>query len=287
MTSTPEQRLARRLQLQRALLGSVGGLLLLFLALPVLGLIAGTSWADFRAGLAHPLVWPALRLSLLTTLVSLLVTVALGTPLSWTLAYTRGRWARAAETLVQLPIVIPPAVAGIAMLLAFGRRGLLAGWLYPQGWSVTFTTSAVVLAQIFVSAPFFVQATVSAFRRIEPNLLIVARTFGASPGRVFLRVGLPLAAPGLAAGAALSWARALGEFGATLMFAGNLEGRTQTLPLAIYTALEADLRAAQALSIVLMAVALALLLGVRAALGSAPSRAARPSPSAAVPAGER
>jgi len=285
VTSTGEQRLARRQQLQRALLGAVGGLLLLFLALPVLGLVAGTSWADFRAGLAHPLVWPALRLSLLTTLVSLVVTVALGTPLSWTLAHTRGRWARAAETLVQLPIVIPPAVAGIAMLLAFGRRGLLAGWLYPEGWSVTFTTSAVVLAQIFVSAPFFVQAAVSAFRRIEPNLLIVARTFGASPWRVFLRVGLPLAAPGLAAGAILSWARALGEFGATLMFAGNLEGRTQTLPLAIYTALEADLRAAQALSIVLMAVAVALLLGVRAALGTAPSRAVSSSRAVSVPAG--
>ena len=287
MTSVPEQRLARRQQLQRAVLGGIGGLLLAFLSVPVLGLIAGTSWADFRAGLAHPLVWPALRLSLLTTLVSLLVTVALGTPLSWTLALSERRWARAAETLVQLPIVIPPAVAGIAMLLAFGRRGMLAGWLYPAGWSVTFTTSAVVLAQIFVSAPFFVQAAVSAFRRVEPILLIVARTLGASPWRVFLRVALPLAAPGLAAGAALSWARALGEFGATLMFAGNLEGRTQTLPLAIYTALEADLRAAQALSIVLMAVALALLLGVRAALGSAPFRAASPSPSAAVPAGER
>lgn len=276
MTSGPEQRLARRQRFERALLGGLGGLLLAFLAVPVLGLLTGTSWADFCAGLAHPLVWPALRLSLLTTLVSLSVTVVLGTPLSWTLAHAERRWGRAAETLVQLPIVIPPAVAGIALLLAFGRRGILAGWLYPEGWSVTFTTAAVVLAQIFVSAPFFVQAAVSAFRRIEPNLLIVARTFGASPWRVFLRVALPLAAPGLAAGALLSWARALGEFGATLMFAGNLEGRTQTLPLAIYTALEADLRVAQALSLVLMVVAVVLLLGVRAALGApAPGGAAR------------
>jgi molybdate transport system permease protein len=287
VTSAPDHRLARRQRLQRAAFGAVGGLLLAFLALPVLGLIAGTSWADFRAGLVHPLVWPALRLSLLTTLVSLGVTLALGTPLGWTLAHTERRWARAAETLVQLPIVIPPAVAGIAMLLAFGRRGMLAGWLYPVGWSVTFTTSAVVLAQIFVSAPFYVHAAVSAFRRIEPNLLIVARTFGASPWRVFLRVALPLAAPGLAAGAILSWARALGEFGATLMFAGNLEGRTQTLPLAIYTALEADLRVAQALSIVLIVVAVALLLGVRVALGAAPSRAANSSRAVSAPAGER
>src|SRR5262249_18504498 len=152
------------------------------------------------------------------------------------------RGARAIETVLQLPIVIPPAVAGIALLLAFGRRSLLAA-LYPGGWSLTFTTTAVVLAQIFVSAPFFVQAALSAFRRIDPNLVLVARSFGAQPLRVFARVWLPLAAPGLLAGAILSWARALGEFGATLMFAGNLEGRTQTLPLAIYTAMEADLRA--------------------------------------------
>jgi molybdate transport system permease protein len=174
--------------------------------------------------------------------------------------------------MVQLPIVIPPAVAGVAMLLAFGRRGLLAGWLYPEGWSVTFTTMAVVMAEVFVSAPFFVQAGTSAFRRIDVKLVIVAKTFGASPLRVFFRVALPLAAPGLIAGAIMSWARSLGEFGATLMFAGNLQGKTQTLPLAIYTALESDLRAAQALSIVLVSVAFALLLGVRAALRSSDER---------------
>lgn len=167
---------------------------------------------------------------------------------------------------MQLPIVVPPAVAGVAMLLAFGRRGLLAGWLYPEGWSVTFTTTAVVMAEVFVSAPFFVQAATSAFRRIDPKLVIVARTFGASPLRVFFRIAVPLASPGLVAGAAMGWARSLGEFGATLMFAGNLEGRTQTLPLAIYTALESDMRAAQALSIVLVVVAFALLVLVRATL---------------------
>jgi molybdate transport system permease protein len=129
------------------------------------------------------------------------------------------------------------------------------------------------MAEVFVAAPFFVQAATSAFRRVEDKLLVVARTFGASPLRVFLRVGLPLAAPGLTAGAALSWARALGEFGATLMFAGNLEGRTQTLPLAIYTALESDIRAAQALSIVLVVVAFALLLAVRALLWRTAERA--------------
>jgi molybdate transport system permease protein len=210
------------------------------------------------------LVWPALELSLVTTLSSSILVVVFGTPLAWSLANSSGRGARALETLVQLPIVIPPAVAGVAMLLAFGRRGLLSGVIYPEGWSVTFTTTAVVMAEVFVSAPFFVQAATSAFRRIDPKLVVVARTFGASAFRVFFRIAVPIAAPGLVAGAAMSWARALGEFGATLMFAGNVEGRTQTLPLAIYTALESDLRAAQALSIVLVVVAFALLSFVRA-----------------------
>ena len=242
----------------------LGALLVAFLVLPLLALFVGTPLADLAAGLKHPLVWPALRLSLVTTTVSLAIIVLLGTPLAWALARSQHRSARVLETVLQLPIVVPPSVAGVALLFAFGRRGLLSGWLYAEGWSVAFTTAAVVLAEVFVSAPFYVQAATSAFRRVDPRLLLVARTFGASPLRVFLRVGVPLAAPGLVAGAALSWARALGEFGATLMFAGNLEGRTQTLPLAIYTALESDIRAAQALSMVLVAAALALLLSVRA-----------------------
>jgi molybdate transport system permease protein len=261
---------SRRLRAEKAVLAAVGALLVMFLATPLVALFASTGVADFAQGLGHPLVWPALRLSLLTTCVSLAIVVVLGAPLAWSLARTSGRLARAVETAVQLPIVIPPAVAGVAMLFAFGRRGLLAGWLYPEGWSVTFTTTAVVIAEVFVSAPFFIQAATSAFRRIDSQLVIVARTFGASPLRVFFRLALPLAAPGLVAGAAMSWARSLGEFGATLMFAGNLEGRTQTLPLAIYTTLESDLRAAQALSIVLVVVAFALLLFVRSVLrGSA------------------
>ena len=255
-----------RFRLEHALLAGAGLLLLAFLAAPLVGLFAASSWNDFVAGLKHPLVGPALRVSLTTTSASLACVVVLGTPLAWVLARAP-RGARLVETVLQLPIVIPPAVAGIAMLLAFGRRSLFAA-LYPSGWSITFTTTAVVLAQVFVSAPFFVQAALSAFRRIDPHLLLVARSFGAHPLRVFARIGLPLAAPGLLAGAVLSWARALGEFGATLMFAGNLEGRTQTLPLAIYTAMEADLRAAQALSIVLVILALVLLVGVRALLRS-------------------
>lgn len=253
----------RRPSAQRLGLVLAASSLLAFLALPVVALLVTTSGAEFLAGLAQPLVWPALKLSLLTTTVSLALVVALGTPLAWLLARARGRLARATETVVQLPIVIPPAVAGVALLFAFGRRGLLAGFLYPRGWSVTFTTAAVVMAEVFVSAPFFVQAATSAFRRIDEHYFVVARTFGASPLRVFLRIALPLAAPGLVAGAAMSWARSLGEFGATLMFAGNMQGETQTLPLAIYTALESDLRAAQALSILLVVVAFVVLLLVR------------------------
>ncbi|WP_437929267.1 ABC transporter permease [Sorangium sp. So ce291] len=256
--------MSARLGAERGALAAVGAVLVAFLAVPVLALFATATAADVGQGLRHPLVWPALRLSLVTTSASLFLVVLLGTPLAWTLARARGRLSRALEAAVQLPIVIPPAVAGVAMLLAFGRRGLLAGWLYPEGWSVTFTTTAVVMAEVFVSAPFFVQAAASAFRRIDPRLLVVARTFGATPLRVFFRVALPLSAPGLVAGAAMSWARSLGEFGATLMFAGNLQGETQTLPLAIYTALESDMRAAQALSIVLVVVAFALLVFVRA-----------------------
>lgn len=251
---------------QRLALTAVGALLAAFLLVPLLALLVTTEGGELGAGLAHPLVGPALRLSALTTLTSTAVVIALGTPLAWQLSRARGRLAHAVETLLQLPIVIPPAVAGVALMLAFGRRGIFSPILDAVDGSLSFTTAAVVMAEVFVSAPFYVQAATSAFRRLDENLIVVARTFGASPLRVFAKIALPLAAPGLVAGAAMSWARALGEFGATLMFAGNLEGKTQTLPLAIYTALESDLRAAQAISVILVVVAFALLLVVRAAL---------------------
>lgn len=252
----------RRLHLERAALGLFGAVLAAFLVVPIAALVLGNTPAELLAGLSHPLVGPALQLSLFTTALSLAFVVALGTPLGWVLATSRGGWVRPLETLVNLPIVIPPAVAGVALLLAFGRRSLLGSLLAPEQ-GIAFTTLAVVFAEVFVSAPFYVQAATSAFRRIDPGLLLVARSLGASPLRVLFRVAVPLAAPGLVAGAAMSWARSLGEFGATLMFAGNLEGRTQTLPLAIYTALESDLRAATALSVLMVAFALFVLLVVR------------------------
>jgi molybdate transport system permease protein len=161
-------------------------------------------------------------------------------------------------------VVLPPAVAGVALLLAFGRRGLLGPSLAAAGIGLPFSRAAVVLAQTFVAAPFYVQAGVAAFRRLDADLILVARTLGASPPRLLGTIAIPVSWPSLAGGAAMSWARALGEFGATLMFAGNMSGRTQTLPLAIYTALESDLRTAQSLSILLVVVAFTLLVAIRA-----------------------
>ena len=242
---------------------AAAAILLAFILIPIAALIVETNASGFIAGLRHPLVGPALRLSLLTTSTSLTLLVLLGTPLAWLLASPKGRTLRWAEVAIQLPVVLPPAVAGVALLFAFGRRGLLGEWLDRLGIHLPFTTAAVVMAEVFVAAPFFVQGAVASFERLDRNLIRVARSLGASPVRVFFRIALPLSAPGLLSGAALSWARALGEFGATLMFAGNLTGRTQTLPLAIYTAMESDLRAAQSLSIVLVSVAFGLLWAMR------------------------
>lgn len=238
-------------------------LVVVFLALPIVSLGATLGWNGFAIGFANPLLAPALRLSALTTACSLTLVVLSGTLFSWHIARHPGRASRLLESVAQLPAVIPPAVAGVGLLLAFGRRGLLGGFLDRHGIALAFSTPAVVLAEAFVSAPFFIQAAVAAFRRVDESTLLVARSLGASPFGAFRRVALPLSLPALAAGAAMSWARSLGEFGATLLFAGNLTGRTQTLPLAVYTAMESDLRAAQALSLVMVAVALAVLLVVR------------------------
>jgi molybdate transport system permease protein len=238
-------------------------LLVTFLLLPVAALALTLGWRDFLAGIRHPLLAPALRLSLTTSTSSLLLVVLLGSLVAWWVARHQGPLSRAIETVTQLPAVIPPAVAGVGLLLAFGRRGLVGAFLARHGYGLAFTTPAVVLAGAFVSAPFFIQAAIAAFRRVDENLLTVARTLGATPFRTFARVALPLSAPTLVAGAAMSWARSLGEFGATLLFAGNLTGRTQTLPLAVYTAMEADLRAAQALALIMVVLAFAVLLVLR------------------------
>jgi molybdate transport system permease protein len=222
-------------------------------------------FAALPQALRSPLVKEACWVSVSTSVFSMAVVVLLGTPLAWTIARSRWRFSGWLETALQLPEAVPPAVAGLALLLAFGRQGVLGQLLAPLGLAPAFSPAAVVCAQIFVGAPFYVQAATAAFRRLDDQLLGVARSLGAGPATVFLRVALPLTAPGLLGGLGLGWARALGEFGATLMFAGNLPGKTQSLPLAVYTALESDLAAAQVVALVLLVLALSLLLMVRLA----------------------
>jgi molybdate transport system permease protein len=228
-------------------------------------LLLSSSPDALRAGAESPLFGPALMLSLRTTLVSVFVIVVAGTPLAWWIATAEHRLARVVEVVVDLPIVIPPAVVGVALLQAFGRQGLLGPVLGGVGMEVPFTERAVIAAQIVVSAPFFVQAAANAFRKVDPDTLIVARSLGASSNGAFFRVAIPIATPGLVVGTSLAWARALGEFGATLLFAGNLSGRTQTMPLAILTALESDVRVAVVFSLVLTALGSILLVALRLA----------------------
>ena len=241
----------------------MAGVFLAFLLLPLLALIATSGPAQIIAAMGHPLVLPALRLSVVTSLLSLGITLVFGTPLSWLLARRRGRVARGMEVALELPIVLPPAVIGVALLMAYGRRGWLGGFFDTVGFSAAFTPAAVVLAQILVAAPFYIQSATAAFRQIDEEILVVARTLGASPARTFFKIAVPLALPGLVNGAAMMWARSLGEFGATLFFAGNLTHKTQTLPLAIYAALESDVRVAQTISILLLAIAVLLLAMLR------------------------
>jgi molybdate transport system permease protein len=237
--------------------------MLVLLALPIFALVFSSSPAEFMAGTQHPLFFPALTLSLQSTLISLVLIILTGTPLAWWLAHSSGRSTTILATIVELPIVLPPAVIGVALLQVFGRSGFFGGTLTALGWQIPFTTLAVVLAQIVIAAPFYVQSATAAFKRVDSDLLLVARTLGQSRMGALLRVAVPIALPGLLSGVALAWARALGEFGATLLFAGNLSGETQTMPLAIYTALESDVRAALALALVLAAGATMLLLSLR------------------------
>jgi molybdate transport system permease protein len=244
---------------------ALAGLFTIFLALPVLTLIV-RSVVDGSLGevAGSSAVVTALTLSLATTAVSLVLTVAFGLPLAVVLARRsfRGKWLL--EAIVDLPIVLPPAVAGLALLLVFGRRGLLAGPMQAAGIDIAFTVVAVVLAQTFVSAPFFVRAARAGLAGIDRDLEDAARVDGASERQLFRRITVPLAGSALAAGLVMSWARALGEFGATIMFAGSVEGRTQTLPLVVYAGFQAGaLDSAIAAAAMLVLAALGVLLSVR------------------------
>ncbi len=248
-----------------ALIWGAAALLVLFLALPLLAMLwRATTERERFTPAAGATLRQAIALSLLTSAIALVVIVALGTPLAYLLARRSFRGSRLIDVLVDLPIVLPPAVAGIALLVAFGRYGVVGRWLNAAGITLGFTTAAVVLAQIFIAAPFFVRAAKAGFMRVDRDLEDAAADLGASPGKVFRSVTLPMAFPGLAAGAVLAWARALGEFGATIMFAGNFPGVTQTMPLAIYGRFGAgDLPSALLLSIVLLGLSIVVLLGLR------------------------
>jgi molybdate transport system permease protein len=236
----------------------------LFFVLPLLGLIWRAPWRGFGAALATPEVATALRLSLLCSLAATALSMFFGLPLAWVQARLVFRGRALLRALTLLPIVLPPVVGGVALLTAFGRRGLLGQWLDAAfGLRLPFSTPGAILAEAFVAMPFFVLAMEGAFAGSDRRLEDAARTLGAGPWRVFWSVTLPLVRPSLLAGAVLCWARALGEFGATITFAGNFPGRTQTVPLAVYLLLESQPEAGIALSLVLVVVSLGVLVVMR------------------------
>jgi molybdate transport system permease protein len=256
----------RRFDSAKLLVAIPAALFIAFILAPVSALFVRSSPGAFLAALQQADVQEALRLSALTTAITLVCAVAFGTPIAYLLA----RWSfpgRALlDTFVDLPIVVPPAVAGVALLIAFGRRGLFAPALAAAGIQLSFTTAAVVLAQLFVASPFYIRAARAGFVAVDRRIEEASAVLGAGPLETFWRITVPLALPSLIGGAVLTWARALGEFGATIMFAGNLVGVTQTMPLAVYLKLESgDLPAALAISVVLVAASVAVLLVVRTA----------------------
>ncbi len=235
-----------------------------FLAVPVLGLLVRAPWGQAWEVLRAPATGEALRLSLWTSLVATGISLVVGVPLAWLLARARLPGLRLVRALVTLPLVLPPVVGGVALLLAFGRRGVVGQYLDQWfGLTLPFTPAAVVLAQTFVAMPFLVVTVEGALRTADRGLEEAAATLGATRTAVFRRVTLPLVGPSLVAGAVLCWARALGEFGATVTFAGSFPGRTQTMPVAVYQALERDPDAAILLSLVLLLVSVGVLVALR------------------------
>jgi molybdate transport system permease protein len=235
-----------------------------FLVLPLIGLLVRAPWSNLAQVLAESAVLDALRLSLVCATSATALSLVFGVPLAWVLARARFPGRRLLRALVTLPLVLPPVVGGVALLLAFGRRGIVGQYLDAWfGFTLPFTALGVVVAETFVAMPFLIVTVEGAFRSSDRGFEEAATTLGASQLTVFRRVTLPLIRPSLIAGAVLCWARALGEFGATITFAGNFPGRTQTMPIAVYLALERDPDAAIALSLVLLTVSVAVLVGMR------------------------
>ena len=251
----------------RIFVGILAGCFFLFLGVPLVALLfhepPGLLWAVMQ----QPEALQALQLSIYTTSISTLLTVLFGLPVAYVLARMQFPGHNLLETLVTLPTVFPPVVAGVALLLTFGRFGLIGRYLTPLGLSIPFTTLAVILAQVFVSSPFFINTAKAGLEQLDRRYEQAAYTLRASPFYVFRRVVLPLIRPALLTGIGLAWARALGELGATITFAGNFPGVTQTMPIAVYIAAESDLDTAVALSVVLLAVSFGLLLALRIGRG--------------------
>jgi molybdate transport system permease protein len=252
-----------RTRFAQALTFIASSVLLLFLVVPLMVLLLRALEADLLQQLTQPTVAQALRLSLLTSSLSTVITIVLGTPLAYSLARRKVPARSVVETLLDLPIVLPPAVAGLALLLTFGRRGFFGPLLETLGVSIPFTIVAVIMAETFVAAPFFIRSAQTGFANVSHHLEESASDLGAGGWQVFRRVTLPLAGTALLSGAILSWARALGEFGATILFAGSFIGRTQTMPLAIYQALETDLGSAIAVAAILVLISFVFLVILR------------------------
>jgi len=234
-----------------------------FLLLPLIALLLRISLAGLLSSVTNPEVAQAISLSMITTALTVVLTLLCGTPIAYLLARRRFRGHTALDTLIDLPMILPPSVAGIALLVAFGRRGLLGQYLNVAGIDLAFTSTAVVMAQLFVAAPFYIKAAAAGFAGADRELEQAAALDGASQLQVFSYVTVPLAWTSLFGGAVMTWARALGEFGATIIFAGNFIGRTQTMPLAIYQGFEHELDVALILSVILLAVSFAVLFVVK------------------------
>ncbi len=240
------------------------GIGLAFLVLPLAGLLIRADWSTLGERLTKPGVLSALRLSLQCATIATIVCIVVGVPLAWLLARVDFPGRKVVRALVTVPLVLPPVVGGVALLLVFGRKGLIGSWLYSTfGITLPFSTTAVVIAEAFVAMPFLVIAVEGALRGADTRYEEAAATLGARRWTTFRRVTLPLVAPGVAAGAVLCWARALGEFGATITFAGSFPGRTQTMPIVVYLALETDLQDAIVLSLILLAVSVTILVTLR------------------------
>lgn len=261
MSATPRKHPRAALPLPWLILGVLGAALFL---LPLLGLLARTPWARLPELLTSPIVVDALRLSMITSVAATLIGAVLGIPLAWLLARVDFPGRGILRGVVTLPLVLPPVVGGAALLFALGRRGLVGAPLAEAtGLVLPFSTWGVILATTFVSMPFLVITVEGALRAMDRRYEDAAATLGASPWTIIRRVTLPVIAPALVSGLVLTWARAFGEFGATITFAGNLQGRTQTLPLAVFVALESDRDTAVAISLLMVAISLIVLVALR------------------------